>query len=268
MTTQITNPGAKLGQAIGENMEKALDDRLRTLTEDLGHHYLCSGSVIGGEKKKVINLYDKHGTVYQVDSVIVNPDMQPLVVFESKYIRYKKHNRDKGSWICTTHQAVRSRYQSIRKFIAVLAGRWSAPSLAMMRSQNIVIYEVGFEAICDLLEGYNIKFDWAEKDRNSAIHAYMTYEELPEAAKDEIGELMIKDVIEPLSETVRNSLTPASLEEIEKVFVELHSNLGAIREIEFDSVENAMDFLDDVDSAVFDVSDTVKLTDPPQFQGG
>ena len=90
----------------------------------------------------------------------------------------------------------------------------------------------------------------------------MTYEELEEAAKDEIGELMIKDVIEPLSETVRNSLNPCSLEEIEKIFVELHSNFGAIREIEFDSVENAMDFLDDVDSAVFDVSDTVKLTDP------
>ena len=152
MIDQITNPGAKLGQAIGEKMEKALDDRLRILTEDLGHHYLCSGSIIGGEKKKVINLYDKYGTVYQVDSVIVNPDMQPLIIFESKYIRYKKHNRDKGSWICTTHQAVRSHYQSIRKFIAVLAGRWSAPSLAMMRSQNIVIYEVGFEAICDFTE--------------------------------------------------------------------------------------------------------------------
>ena len=92
-----------------------------------------------------------------------------------------------------------------------------------------MIFEVGFEAICDLLEGYNINFDWDEKDRNSAIHAYMTYEELPEAAKDEIGELMIKDVIEPLTETVRNSLSPRSLEEIEKVFVELHSNLGAIR---------------------------------------
>ena len=243
-------------------MEKALDNRLRTLTEDLGHHYLCSGSIINGEKKKVINLYDKYGTVYQVDSVIVNPDMQPLVVFESKYIRYKKHNRDKGSWICATHQAVRSHYQSIRKFIAVLAGRWSAPSLAMMRSQNIVIYEVGFEAICSLLKGYNIKFDWDEKDRNSAIHAYMTYKELSETAKDEIGKLMIKDVIGPLSKTVRDSLSPYSFEEIEKVFVELHSNFGAIREKELDSVENAIDFLDDVDSSVFDVSDTVKLTDP------
>ena len=254
---------SRLDQAIGEKMGKALDDRLRALTGDLGHHYLCSSSVIGGEKKKVINLYNKHGAAYQVDSMIVSPDMQPLVVFESKYIRYEKYNRDEASRICTTHQALQSRYPSIRKLIAVLSGRWSAPSLAMMRNRNIVIFEVCFEAICDLLEGYNINFDWDEKDRNTAIHAYMTYEELPEAAKDEIGEQMIKDVIEPLAETVRNSLSPYSLEEIEKVFVELHSNLGAIREIEFDSVENAMGFLGHADSSVFDVSDTVKLTDPP-----
>ena len=248
-------------------MERALDGRLRTLTDRLGYHYLCSGSVINGEKKKVINLYDQHGIVYQVDSVIVSPDMQPLVVFESKYIRYKKHNRDKGSWICATHQAVRGRYQSIRKFIAILAGRWSAPSLAMMRSQNIVIYEVGFEAICNLLKSYGINFDWDEKDRNSAIHAYMTYEELSEEKKDEIGERMIKDVIEPLGETIRNTLNPCSSEEIEKISVELHSSLGAIREKVFDNVEDAIDFLSDIDVSVFAISDTVKLTDnPPSIQ--
>lgn len=52
MTIQITNPGAKLGQAIGEKMEQALDNKLRALTDALGYHYLCSGSIIGGERKK------------------------------------------------------------------------------------------------------------------------------------------------------------------------------------------------------------------------
>ena len=242
-------------------MERALDGRLRTLTDGLGYHYLCSGSIIGGKKKKVINLYDKHGIAYQVDSLIVNHDMQPLVVFESKYIRYKKHNRDKGSWICATHHAMRSHYQSIRKFIAILAGRWSAPSLAMMRSQNIVIYEVGFEVICNLLKSYNIKFDWDEQDRNSAIHAYMTYEELSEEKKNEIGEQMIKDVIQPLTITIYDTLNPSSPEEIEKILVELHSNLGAIREREFNNVQDAIDFLSDVDGSVFAVSDAVRLTE-------
>ena len=69
-------------------MEKTLDDRLRSLTDNLGYHYLCSGSLIDGVKKKVINLYDKYGTKYQVDSVIVNHDMQPLVVFESSYAHF------------------------------------------------------------------------------------------------------------------------------------------------------------------------------------
>ena len=94
----------------------------------------------------------------------------------------------------------------------------------------------------------------------------MSYEELSEEKKNEIGEQMIKNVIGPLSEIVESTLSPEFSEEIKKVVLELHSNLGTIVEKEFDNVEDAMDFLDDVDVSVFEVLDAVKLTDNPHSE--
>ena len=91
----------------------------------------------------------------------------------------------------------------------------------------------------------------------------MSYEELSEEEKNEIGEQMIKNVIGPLSKIVESTLSPEFSEEIKKVTLELHSNLGTIVEKEFDNVEDAIDFLDDVDASVFEVLDAVKLTDNP-----
>lgn len=71
---------------------------------------------------------------------------------EYKYIRYKKHNRDKGSWVCTAHNAIRRRYNSIRSSIAILAGSWSGSSVAMMKSQDINIFIIPFDKITTLLK--------------------------------------------------------------------------------------------------------------------
>ncbi len=80
--------------------------------------------------------------------------MQPLIIFESKYIRYTKHNRYKASWICNAHSAIRKRYHSIRSSIAILAGNWSQPSLAMMKSFDIIIFIIPFEVISNLLKEF------------------------------------------------------------------------------------------------------------------
>lgn len=50
--------------------------------------------------QKKLLLYDNYGNDYNIDGVITDESMRPIILFESKDIRYKKHNRDKGSWIC------------------------------------------------------------------------------------------------------------------------------------------------------------------------
>jgi hypothetical protein len=265
MADNIQNPGSALGEAIGAEMETALNVFLKDLVESHGYHLLSRSPVTNrnGTPKKLL-MHDNFGTAYNIDAVIANESMQPMILIESKYIRYKKHNRDKGSWVCTAHPAVRRRYNSIRTSIAVLAGNWSSTSLAMMRSFDINIFLVPFKRICDLLENHGISFDWAEKDRAAASEAWGKYLVLTDAQKSEIGAEMVNVVKDELKILVLKILDDTIKREIDRVTIELHSNIGEVRAYEFPSVEGAVKFLNtDELKEVFITSDSLTLYDPP-----
>jgi hypothetical protein len=261
----IQNPGSALGEAIGAEMEKALNIFLTKLVERRGFHFLSKSPVMNkyGSQKKLL-MYDKFGTAYNIDAVIANASMQPMILIESKYIRYKKHNRDKGSWVCTAHPAIRRRYQSIRSSIAVLAGNWSSSSLAMMRSFDINIFLIPFKRICDLLAKYGIDFDWDEKDRTTALDAWKRYSALTDAQKSKIGEEMVNAIKSELEKLVLSILDDTAVREVENVMIELHSNLGEVKAYEFPSIEKAVEFLNTAElKQVFITSDSLTLFDPP-----
>lgn len=265
MADEIQNPGSALGEAVGAEMEKALNDFLTKLVESRGYHFLSKSPVKNknGTPKKLL-MYDNYGTAYNIDAVIANESMQPIILIESKYIRYKKHNRDKGSWICTAHPAVRRRYDSVRTSIAVLAGNWSSTSLAMMKSFDINIFLVPFTRICDLLETHNINFDWGEKDRETAKDAWKKYSALTEVHKSEIGIEMVNVVKDELEALVLSILDDTLEREIDRITIELHSNLGEVKAYEFKTVDQAVEFLNTAElKEVFISSDSVTLFDPP-----
>ncbi len=265
MADDIQNPGSALGEAIGAEMEKALNDFLTNLVESRGYHFLSKSPIKNknGTSKKLL-MYDKFGTAYNIDAVIANESMQPVILIESKYIRYKKHNRDKGSWVCTAHPAVRRRYDSIRSSIAVLAGNWSSSSLAMMRSFDINIFLVPFKRICDLLAKQGIHFDWDEKDRITATDAWDKYSALTDAQKSEIGVEMVNVVKDELEILVLSILDDTIEREIDRITIDLHSNLGEVKACEFETVEKAVEFLNTSElKEVFITSDSLTLFDPP-----
>lgn len=264
MNRTITNPGSALGEAIGAEMEKALNAFLEPLAESVGYHFISKGL---GESKtgrpKKLLMYDRFGTEYNLDSVICNASMQPVVLVESKYIRYKKHNRDKGSWICTAHPALRRRYTSIRSSIAVLAGNWSSSSLAMMQSFDINIFLIPFERIRDLLLSHSIEFNWLEKDREAATTAWNLYSQLQQVERSNIGGAMVNLVKDDLGKLILKILDDSTPREVSKVAVELHSNIGEVKTYEFPNVESAVDFLNtDELKQVFLTSDSSTLFDP------
>ena len=92
MNNNIQNPGSALGEAIGAEMEKALNIFLTNLVEERGYFFLSKSPTKNkmGKQKKLL-MYDNFGTAYNIDSVIANESMQPMILLESKYIRYKKH---------------------------------------------------------------------------------------------------------------------------------------------------------------------------------
>ena len=265
MNTDIQNPGSALGEAIGAEMEKALNVFLTNLTESIGYHFLSKSPLKNkyGMQKKLL-MYDNFGTAYNIDAVIANESMQPIILIESKYIRYKKHNRDKGSWVCTAHPSVRRRYASIRSSIAVLAGNWSSSSLAMMKSYDINIFLIPFRKICDLLSEYDIEFGWDEKDRSTAIKSWHKYLSLSESQKANIGVEMVNTIESELKKLVLSILDETIQREIEKILIELRSNLGEVKVYEFTSIEKALAFLNTAElKEIFIIGDSLTLFDPP-----
>lgn len=270
MLDDIQNPGSALGEAIGAEMEKALNTFLTSLVESRGYHFLSKSPVKNknGKQKKLL-MYDVFGTAYNIDAVIANESMQPIILIESKYIRYKKHNRDKGSWICTAHPAIRRRYDSVRSSIAVLAGNWSSTSLTMMRSYDINIFLIPFARICDLLAKHDINFNWDEKDRETAKDAWNKYSALTVAQKSEIGVEMVNVVRDELETLVLSILDETLEREVNRITIELHSNLGEVKTYEFETIEQAIKFLNTVElKEAFISSDSITLFDPPPILNG
>ena len=173
--------------------------------------------------------------------------MQPLVLIESKYIRYTKHNRDKGSWVCTAHYSLRRTFPTIRKSLAVLAGNWSASSKALMESFDISLFEVGFSKIANTLAEYNVDIHWEEKEREKAEFAWRQWIRLSERQKEEIAHKLLSDIEPELRKSMKETLNPDVLRVVDTVEVTITTNLGEARNYSFDSIEAAIEFLANFD---------------------
>lgn len=243
----VSNHGSALGEAIGNIIENALNDSIREITERLGYLYITTGPKNHKTNKNTkLLLYDDNGVGYSIDSVIANDKLQPLILLESKYIRYKKHNRDKGSWVCTAHQSLRKRYSSVRSSITILAGSWSSTSKAMMRGADITLFEIPFDSICDILEKHNIIFRWEEKDTKTPETSWGIYNQLPVSEHKLIGNEIIHPIIESLDIAIERILDDTIERTISYVQIQVFTNLGETKIFKFDVIQDALEFLQDV----------------------
>lgn len=255
----IQNPGSALGEAIGAQMEEALNHFCSEIVGKYDCHFISKGpkNKTTGRFKKLL-MYDDGNNAYNIDSVVVNESMQPLILIECKYIRYTKHNRDKGSWVCTAHSAIRRKYESIRSSIAVLAGNWSASSVAMMKSHGTNVFLVPFSIICDLLSRHRIDFDWDEKNREQATTSWGVYNTLTPKQKYSIGEKMIEHVGFDLESVMSNILDSSVERSLDKLTLEFHTNIGEIFTHNCANIEEAIELLSDFN---FDI--ILDTTDAP-----
>ena len=255
----VANPGSALGEAVGALVEREVNRLLRPLAEENDCVYLSAGRINPktGQATKLL-LRDQAGNAYNIDAVIANAEMQPLILIESKYIRYKKHNRDKGSWICTAHYSLRRRFPTVRKSIAVLAGSWSGSSKAMMQSFDVSLFEAGFSHVVATLGEYGIAFDWGEKERHKAMEAWDKWSGLSDAQLDEIGAKILASIEPELRAALAETLSNSTPREVHQVEVVIETNLGESRRYSFESIAEAVQFLDE-----FDADEVPNTTDGP-----
>lgn len=242
----VANGGSAIGEAIGHNMEVVLHKCIEDFLEDYSCHFLKESGYNPKTRKhsKKLLLYDDFGNDYNINGVITDESMRPLVLLESKYIRYKKHNRDKGSWICNAHSAIRKRYSSIRSSIAVLAGSWSKSSLAMIRSYDINVFLIPFDYIADILLARGIDFRWEEKEKEKAMTAWLAYDALPDSEKNKIGEEMVDLIKNKLYDFLKDLLDDSKTRELKAIAIEILTSKGEVKRYTFPTKEDAVEFLE------------------------
>lgn len=248
-TRRVSNPASALGEAVGKLFESAVIEGLRDDVEARGYTI------------RPARLTNGTGNTYQIDAVIFDADENPVIIIDPKYIRYTKHNRDKGSWLCTAHYNLRKTYPTIRKSIAVLAGRWSEPSKALIRSFGVEILEVPFDGMVSVLGEYGVNFAWAEKDRDTPRSAWDHFSSLEDEIHVSIGSDLTAGIIVRLRTAVTQVLDadidslPTRISEVE---VLLKTDRDEMVLLVFDSASTALQAMARLVSDRSDISDLLQ----------
>ena len=227
----VSNAASALGEAIGKLIETSL-------IEGVKEEVLSRGYTI--ESARLKNGSDN---IYQIDAVVFDQENNPIILLESKYIRYKKHNRDKASWLCVAHYNLRKTYPTIRKSIAVLAGNWSRPSKSLLHSFGVEVIELPFEHTVRTLASFGIIFEWDEKDRETPLRSWEAYCSLDENRK----KWLAINLTESIQDKIKISLTDTldtNLDDIQQsiseVEVLLRTNRGEMILQSYKSVADSL----------------------------
>ena len=191
----VANPGSTLGEAIGTLVELEANRLLRPIAEEMGYVYVTAGpmNIRTGRPTKLL-LKDSAGNEFQIDSVIANARMQPLVLIESKYTGHGEHNGDAVNPIYTAHYSLRQTFPTIRRSIIIVAGNWSGISKALLESFDVSLFEVSCQKIADTLAVYGVDSNREEKECERAMLAWEQWSQLNESQYLEIAHKLLADI--------------------------------------------------------------------------
>lgn len=241
----VSNPGSAIGEAVGKLIELEIASVVRNIAEKKFNLNLDVGGPIPGRRKgKKLLMKDKPGNAFEIDMVIEDSEYNPLVLIETKWLRYKKHNRDKGSWVCTAHYSLRKKFPSIKKTMAILMGSWSATSIQLIRSFGIEVHHIPYDYVVNVLGKYGIPFHWEEKDRETATIAWNKFNDLSEEQMDEIGHKITKRIEPSIKKSLIACLSnEQSINSIEEIEVTIKTDLGQFFNKNFDTIEEVIDYI-------------------------
>ncbi len=242
----ISNPGSAIGEAVGKLVELEISELIkRVIAKSKKGFIVDSGGPIEGRRigKKLL-MRDRAGNDYEIDIVVEDSTHKPIILIESKWLRYKKHNRDKGSWVCTAHYSLRKTFTSIRKTMVVLIGNWSETSIKLMESFGIEVQHVPYTHVVEQLGKYNIPFDWDEKDRKTATIAWNNFNKLTEEELRKLAYSITQNILNPIEKSVADCLMQdCTLRDIREVELTIKSNIGEFFNKDFKTIEEAISYL-------------------------
>jgi hypothetical protein len=240
----MPNPASALGEAVGKSVEREVQTIIQECVAPFGLYVDVGGKRKGRRGQKLL-LVNETGNEYQIDTVVENKDGKPLILVESKYLRYKKHNRDKASWTCVAHFKLRTTYPSVKKSIAILLGNWSKPSQELMKSFGIELILVPFKRMVRVLRHHKIDFDWPEKDSETPKVGWKTYNELDDVQRRDIARKCLSNEREKIRRMILDAVRadPEKPKNIDKIELLLRTSHNEYYVKKFPHIKDTIQYL-------------------------
>lgn len=243
MSQEISNPASAIGEAVGHIIESRLKVLIESISKKHGFRLVSTG-----DNSKKLLMKDHWDNQYDIDMVIEDSRRNPIVLLESKYLRYKKHMRDKGSWICVAHSSLRDTYPTIRSCIAVLIGDWTKGAKNLLASHGITLLEIPFTHVSEVLSHYGIEFRWKEKEREKAIDAWTVFSKIMESQRPKIGQELTSIVEKPLANILDHILSNQKAAKLTSIELKLMLDTGQRLVFRSEKMESAIHFLSKFDA--------------------
>ena len=167
-------PGHLLGQLIGDVLERATKPFLQELASRHGFYLDSKGPRPGVREGRLVSLTDADGNKHDLDFVIERSGSsdqpgQYAAFIECAWRRLTKHSKAKAQEIQGAVLPLVSKWASVGPIpAAVVAGRWTRPSIKQLESCGLIVLQLDFDITVEAFNqfGVNIKGpEDVEKDK-------------------------------------------------------------------------------------------------------
>lgn len=166
---EVTSPGHKLGQMIGDWLECIFEKRLVAFANEHRNLYCDKKGLrplVRGKKKKLTWL-DSKGNKHDLDYVFEKNGSEskkgePVGFIELCWRRYTKHSRNKAGEIEGSLVHLGLTYNTGTFLGAILVGEFTDGAINQMQSRNIVVLHIPYKVIVDTFLSKKINLDYPE----------------------------------------------------------------------------------------------------------
>jgi len=202
--SEVTSPGHKLGQMIGNFLESIFSEKLVEFAKE--HGFYCDKRglrpAVRGSNKKV-TWRDNRGNNHDLDYVFERNGTEkakgiPVAFIELAWRRYTKHSRNKAGEIegALVHLGVT--YSETCSFLgAIICGEFTEGAIKQLESHRINVIYIPYDRVVEAFQCKGINLDYLENAPNEEklelVHAI---DSLTEDDQKEIRNVFIASIQE------------------------------------------------------------------------
>lgn len=225
------------GRAFGQRLGKLIEDEIHRVVQD------C---LYGTEFEFIPKgkLADLHGKLCTHDGLVVDRDGQPYAVIESKVIQKAKHATEKAAKVAREHPDLKRAHPTLRSSIAMLAGDFTPEPLRMVETSGANLLFIPQDHLASICREFGIEILWEDHEAATyAVAALKRFNTLTQEQLKDLGHRILEPVAAQLRKVVEAAIADVPENPVVGVWVDIFFQRGEIGHHEFDSVQEALDYL-------------------------